>query len=336
MSFLAIVIVLYIHAGLPGMEQPDAMMKVAIVARELVTRIIGDCAVPLFYTISGYLFFRHTNSFSDILIKMRKRVRSLLVPFLIACFHVPLFYILIEQIPWVSSHINAEPFLPMIAQMSLGEILRSLFYDSGNTFPWAVHLWFLRDLIIIVAMAPILFRATKIMGVATLPVVLVLYSLFPKAYFLFGMIWFLIGSLFLEKFSACKSMFCPITWLVITVIHSFTHGFEYWQLLKVVEISLGIITLWNLYDTVVPSSFRLDNHKWLKTACCFTFFIYLYHDPEYHLIVKGIPVLVGQNGMGFLLAFVLSPLIHIPFMVAIGSALKRITPKLYSVLTGGR
>lgn len=335
MSFLAIVVVLYIHAGLPKMEQPDGMMHIALVTREIIARIIGDCAVPLFYAISGYLFFRHTGSISDILLKMKKRVKSLLIPFFIACIHVPLFYIVIEQVPGVSNYINAERFLPMMAQMSFGEILCSLFYDSGNTFPWAVHLWFLRDLIIIVALSPILFWATRKIGVATLPVVFVLYLLFPKVYFLYGMIWFLMGYFFLERLSAYKSIWYPILWMTITICHSFTHEFGYWNVLKVVEITLGIISFWNLYDIVVPTNFRLNNLKWLKTACGFTFFVYLYHDPEYHIIVKGIPVLVGQNG-GYLLAFVLSPLIHIPLMIAIGTVLKRYTPKLYALLTGGR
>ncbi len=123
MSFLAIVVVLYIHAGLPKIEQPDNMMHVAIVFREIIARIIGDCAVPIFYTISGYLFFRNIRSIFDILEKMRKRVKSLLIPFLIACVHVPLFYIVIEQIPGVSNYINAEPFLPRMEKMSIGATL---------------------------------------------------------------------------------------------------------------------------------------------------------------------------------------------------------------------
>lgn len=336
MSFLAIVVVLYIHAGLPYMEHPDGMMQVAMLAREIIARIIGDCAVPLFYTISGYLFFRHVDSISGIWEKMKKRVKSLFVPFIIASIHVPLFYILIEQIPGVSNYINAEPFLSVIGKMSIGAIICSLFYDSGNTFPWAVHLWFLRDLIIIVALAPILFWSTRKIGVTALIGVFVLYLLFSKAYLLYGMIWFLMGYFFLEKLSVYKSIWFPVFWLAFAICHSFTHGFEYWHVLKLVEISLGIITFWNLYDVVVPSTFTLDNCKWLMTACGFTFFIYLYHDPEYHIIVKGIPVLVGRNGWGFLLSFVLSPLIYIPLMIAIGTVLKKYTPRVYSLLTGGR
>lgn len=336
MSFFAIVVVLYIHAGLPKMAQPDGMMQVALVAREIVARIIGDCAVPMFYCISGYLFFRHAGCITDILLKMRKRVKSLLIPFVIASIHVPLFYILIELIPGVSSHINADPFFPMMAKMPLGEILCSLFYDSGNTFPWAVHLWFLRDLIIIVACAPTLFWGVKRIGKAILAIVLVLYALFPELYFLYGMIWFLAGHFFLDRLSSSKPTWrIPILWLAITICHSFTPAFEYWRLLKVVEISLGVITFWNLYDAVVPSSFRLEGCKWLKTACGFTFFVYLYHDPEYHTIVKGIPMMAGQSGGDFL-AFVLSPLIHIPLMIIVGTLLKRYIPKVYSILVGGR
>ena len=67
MSFLAILVVLFIHAGLPNTLYPDGLMQIAYVIREIIARIIGDNAVPLFYVISGYLFFRHVYTITDVL-----------------------------------------------------------------------------------------------------------------------------------------------------------------------------------------------------------------------------------------------------------------------------
>ena len=46
------------------------------------------------------------------------------------------------------------------------DVLLALFYmkPGGNT-PWAFHLWFLRDLIIIVACSPLLFYMRKYVSV---------------------------------------------------------------------------------------------------------------------------------------------------------------------------
>lgn len=54
-SFILIVMVLYLHAGLPE-EVMEAMM-VPKTLRTVVAGVFCPCAVPLFYSISGFLFF---------------------------------------------------------------------------------------------------------------------------------------------------------------------------------------------------------------------------------------------------------------------------------------
>lgn len=44
---------------------------------------LGDCVVPAFAIISGFLFWRNVRHFADIRNKMTRRVRSLLIPYLL-------------------------------------------------------------------------------------------------------------------------------------------------------------------------------------------------------------------------------------------------------------
>lgn len=56
LSLFAILLVLFIHSGF---HEADTFALNAMIT-ELFSGILGNVAVPLFYVISGYLFFWHT------------------------------------------------------------------------------------------------------------------------------------------------------------------------------------------------------------------------------------------------------------------------------------
>ncbi len=152
-SFFCILLVLYIHAGIPNDNLSEGMF-IPIIIREIVARIVGDNAVPVFYFISGFLFFQGIDSVNKVFVKIKRRVKSLVVPFILGAIHVPLFYIIIESIPGAGSFINQAPMREVLSELTLPQIFVSLFYDYGPGGPLAFHLWFLRDLIIIILLSP--------------------------------------------------------------------------------------------------------------------------------------------------------------------------------------
>lgn len=60
-------------------------MDFAIGLQVLLSKVVSHVAVPTFYVISGYLFFLHVERFTpDVYVgKLRKRARSILVPYLL-------------------------------------------------------------------------------------------------------------------------------------------------------------------------------------------------------------------------------------------------------------
>lgn len=54
-SLVSIILVLYIHSGFHADEIEGMMWNDNV--QTLVSGMMGRCAVPLFYVISGYLFF---------------------------------------------------------------------------------------------------------------------------------------------------------------------------------------------------------------------------------------------------------------------------------------
>lgn len=163
-SFACIILVLYIHSGFHDYPHEIAGMAFNHWIQDIISGQIGRCAVPMFYMISGFLFFQNVHTMGDIWKKMRKRVRTLLVPYVIAALFMPLFLVVLDMLPFASRFSNGAGFSDSFRQ-PVGDILSSLFYKvPGGTSPWAFHLWFLRDLIIIVALSPVLQIARKRIG----------------------------------------------------------------------------------------------------------------------------------------------------------------------------
>jgi surface polysaccharide O-acyltransferase-like enzyme len=113
---------------------------------------LTDCAVPLFFVISGYLYFLKTpNVTKDIYIdKTKKKLVSLMIPFL-------LWNVLSICIS-PSSFIGAS-----LAEKVTG--FWSLDFTIGiSTGPWNGPLWFLRDLFIVMLFTPIIEWVLRKLG----------------------------------------------------------------------------------------------------------------------------------------------------------------------------
>lgn len=163
-SLVYIILVLYIHSGFHDNPHEIAGMPFNHYLQAIISGQLGRCAVPMFYMISGFLFFQNVSVWDDIWIKMKKRVRTLFVPYVIAALFVPLFLVAMDMMPFTAQFSNGTGFVDNFHK-PVGEIFSSIFYMvPGRTSPWAFHLWFLRDLIIIVALSPCLYIIRKFIG----------------------------------------------------------------------------------------------------------------------------------------------------------------------------
>lgn len=155
LSLFLIVLVVYIHSYYLEAENghPIALS---------VQRICGgnglSCiANPLFFTISGFLFFNGISHVKDCMNKIWKRMRTLLIPYILWNCIFLLWYILLQNIPGIGGFINSD----MMSKIFGGSIIRGL-YELLIT-PAAFQLWFLRDLIIMVICSPLLYLMCKYM-----------------------------------------------------------------------------------------------------------------------------------------------------------------------------
>ena len=134
----------------------------------LFSEVLPRIAVPLFFIISGYLFFRSGFMIRTYTDKLRRRVRTLLVPYILW----NLLYLIrtaFRDIPAFSglSHDTAQ------ANWSLSAVLACFWDNSRGVFPVPASsyiypqdfpLWYVRDLMLVVVLAPVFYWMLKKVG----------------------------------------------------------------------------------------------------------------------------------------------------------------------------
>lgn len=335
MSFVSIILVLYIHSGFHDIPGEIQGMEANFYLQEAVSGMLGRTAVPIFFMISGMLFFRNIEGIGDVLHKMKKRVRTLLVPFLIAALFLPAIYLFMGQLSWTAKFINGGDMFNKA--YSILSVLQSLYmFVPGGDQPWGFHLWFLRDLIIIVAVSPVLYFARKRLGGSTSTVVLFLLTFIPLKISIFtSMFWFMAGDRLLLKFTKIKSWLWMVVYMITSACQMLMPN-EVWDFFLLPITLVGVLALWSVYDYIVGTDFNLKEHRFLTTICQFTFFIYLYHEPTINILRKLMIIPLGRTSLGFSVNYILSPWIFVLIAVPTGILLKRYIPKFYETLVGGR
>lgn len=135
---------IYSHGEIALFEQSNISIPVCF-----FSLVLFGSAVPLFFMISGYLFFVKNDSFNTSLYKskLNKRLTTLLVPYLIWNLLYVLFNILI--VAYKGGEID---FLSQII---------SLWKMSGQPYPADPALWFVRDLMVCMILSPVIYYVIK-------------------------------------------------------------------------------------------------------------------------------------------------------------------------------
>ena len=271
---------------------------------------------------------------------MRKRVRTLLIPYLIACFFFLVTYLVIELIPGCSGFVNSESPFSDNLNLPVGQLLYYLFIDCGGGIPFAFHLWFLRDLIIIVAVSPLLYLLRK-SDINKYVVCGIMFGLtFLKIPYLptFGIFWFMFGGCFLDKLSKVKYRnSLSIMYLLLCIMElTFPEWGGQFLVFRIPIILVGVVCMWLWYDKLIPENFDFSKYGWVKTICGFTFFIYLYHEPTINIVRKILVIPFGHNSLNFAFCYLISPWAFILLFIPIGILMKKYIPSLYGPLVGGR
>lgn len=357
LSFFAMIGVVYCHAYnyfdrflqsrtvLSEGANPGAMLQF------FISNGLVRFAVPLFFIFSGYLFFVHFEfTWKGYLQKVLKRVRTLVVPFLI----------------WTAL---AGTFLYMVYRF-VGLERYSIVYEKVGTmlengvWIWllnspAFQLWYLADLFKLVIVSPIIYwlvKKCKLIPVVLFGILWVLEWSFLINYE--GLFFFTLGAylavnkvqlsgmvslqdtmLDKEKYKSVTKVI-TILWVAGCFCYALCSGtmgkaaYVSYLLLALYKINVitGLASMWRLYDI---NAGKWQDKKWVKAIVSCTVIVFVVHEPLQHLLTDVLLEKMTFNGAHTLIYFVL-PIVMILSCAGLGILLKKVCPKVYGVLTGGR
>lgn len=337
LSFVAIMMVLFIHAVFnEAREFPVS----AYVQEFCAFSGLSFVANPLFYCISGFLFFHGVSHMKDCYPKIRKRARTLLVPYLIWNVIFVLWYVVLGVIPSVSAYVNSDLTSGLVNNGPLHALYEMFIVPAG------FQLWYVRDLLIYVMLSPaiyLLIKHTRAVGLSLLFVAGTLGLLYlPSEIKIWGAFFFALGGNIAlhssledlqKKITPATACVCLAVYLLNAIIRPMDiislKGTE-----MIVELC-GLIAIWRLYDVIV----KREDYAIIQQLAAwggYSFFIYLFHEPAFNIIKKiGVKVL-GVHEWSMILLYLLCPFLMCAFAIWLAKVSQKYIPKMYTILVGGR
>lgn len=332
LRIILIGLIVLCHGGL-GLLSPDSppMGPLTNLLIEGLNLRVDSVAVPLFFTISGFLFLRK----AELSLPAYKGVLwhkcfAMLVPYLVFNLVILAYFFFVGSIFLIGSW---------------GFVLRHGFFAKLlglGTMPINTPLWFLRDLIVIFALSPIMlffFKKAPQIGLCLLTLGWLAASSNPYSFWGEGFFFYLGGYVARTRFPLGGVSWWQrlAFWLVIAatpvLVHVMPLGIgdrRLWGCPNKLYMFFGVIFFWRL------AAFRwIRDSRALHRSAQHSFFIYLAHEPVISLLqAKLLSVWQPVGDAQQITCYFTLGLGTIVLLWAVAEGLSRLMPRTYAVLTG--
>jgi surface polysaccharide O-acyltransferase-like enzyme len=350
LRILLVVTLVFLHFDSPyGMDwDPRAGYQAGpLGAATFVVSLIGFAAfaaVPTLSAISGYLFFAGAGPrrAPDFLRKFSGRIKSLVIPLAIWGSLGVAMGLVIRMVeptafdPWLNFG-DRQPILALI-DAAVGV----------TSVPLASPLWFVRDLIVVVAVSPLVWLLVGLAPVATVAALTALW-IAEQNLFIFlrldCLVFFTIGAALAAHgrsadLSANGTLVVTLAFAGLVLLRTMAgHLFgltEHDLATRVMMAALravGALAAWNL----APLAFRTSAGRALARLGPFAFFLFCAHYPLVAILKEGAGrLLQPESQAALLLHYAAVSTATIAIALAAGAVLQRVAPPVFGVLSGGR
>ena len=341
MKLFLMVGIVVIHSNL-GLNLPvESGAKIA----SDITSFISFCAgaaVPIFFVLSGFLFFRGVKCLTaEIYInKILHRTSTLLIPYLIwNGIAGVLFIIKTLLLGFDGYNIVKGSNIDWIAWM------QGFWAMPGNneSFPFAFAFWFIRNLIIFVIFAPVArLLVVKWYIYASFMCLCIFFSSYIP-YYLVGVQWFVTGAALAKTMSyiryADRKMntfvveMAVFVWIIASAMVYFVQFDWIKGILSFIRCSAYAVCFWQL----ALRCSKWEDYPIMKNLINSVFWVYAFHQLFCTVTGKFCMVLTGTDGfipvfLCYLLKFfILYGISYLTWRIAI-----KISPNIVRIATGGR
>jgi hypothetical protein len=350
LRFPLIVGVLFTHNGsttviIPGVEfgiADVALLPVFYYCKNIISLLL--VRVPLFFFISGFVFFLNVDSFNRNIYgkKLRTRAKTLLVPYLFWNLLAISVYLIIASLPSLKGFMNNP--------ISLQEVFPSLWARRiivdgvEQTMPISGQFWFIRDLMVMVISTPIIYfvcKRAKIYGVILLCILWVFdWWVLVPGLSITSLFFFTAGACFsINKRNLIADMgqirrLSFLLYPLIALVDLFTKQYAFNTFIHQAGMIVGIVFLFNLAAFLLETG-KVKVNKFLTAA---TFFVFAVHMPFLNFPLQKITYMVfkPESDIAITSLYFLNVIIVIIVALVLYYMLRRFLPKFTGIITGGR
>lgn len=339
LRFPLCVLVVLIHSDF-GLATDSLSLNIPEVVRYLIKDTVASFAVPTFFAISGYLFFYKIKDFgiSCYKYKLRRRIRSLLVPYVIW----NIFYFVLFALK--AKYMSGGMYSADTTDYDIGYLITGLWSTyaySGDNVPIYFAFWFVRDLMVIVLLSPVVYWGIKKLGIWFLGILLIYAiicmttSIIPNTIMPLAPLFFSIGSYLSitgrEKFSLPASYLFALYCILISVLFAIEYNTLNNKLFHYFIVLIGFPSLIFIGGYL---NARIKIPKFFSES---SFFVYALHVFFLSITNKLLfTIFHPQNQLSSILIFLSSITFAVILCCLAYNILKRFLPVLAKVLSGGR
>ncbi len=307
--------------------------------RNFVSQGVARIAVPVFFLMSGYLFFLGFElSKESYLIKLKSRTKSLLIPFFFWNITTLLIIALAQAIPMTQTFFSGKH--PLVATFSVFDYLNAIIGFTHS--PISYQFWFIRDLIILVLLAPLVNIINRRLPLSFLGLILICWIIDLWPIYVPSSESLLFFSFGAYLASTKKSLFyfddfgkiVVVLYLVFVTIDVLTRTHAFSPYLHKIGIVLGASA------ALCSTKFVAQNERLqslIGRLSSASFFVYAIHEPLLTILRKISYKLISPSSPSTILVlYIFIPTITILFAVVAYRGFARVAPGPASIVTGGR
>lgn len=307
------------------------------------SNVLPRISVPLFFFISGFLFFYRSDFNKETYKrKLKSRVKTLLVPYLIWNFIG--FLILLTQM-----HPRFTSLFPLLAdyRIDITVFLQSFWSitlpmnENESSLPINGALWFIRDLMVACLLSPILYWLIKrmkhyliiLLGLAWFMALFPMLSNSQHTIFFFPLgAYFSINRInFVTLFQKAKSV--PLLYILVAILDTIGFGGEYHIYIHHTGILLGLVAVITVISRLIERN-KIRVNTFLSEG---SFFVYAAHMLFISKFMKAILMILRPESPYLLICiYFFVPTATILICLGLYKVLKKYLPSVASILTGGR
>lgn len=339
LRFPLIVAVVFIHAYTLANDPFSAATgpnHVNAFIQTLISQELARCAVPLFFLMSGYLFFVGADwSMEKYKSKIRSRIGTLLIPFLFWNILVLLLFAIAQSHPKTAPFFSGK--MALVRDYSLVDYISTVF--GINRLPASYQFWFIRDLMVLALLTPLIHPLLKKIPTAVLAVLLILWFVHAGGTTSESTLFFILGawasiwrhSLF--SLDQQAKWMLPV-YLAVVIANSAWADTQAYPYLHKIGILLGM-PVFLLLTKAASSTTGLKNA--LVALGSASFFVFAAHEPLLTMIRKILyKLLQPQHNGKILLIYFLSVTASVVICTGLFFLLNRLVPRFAKVIAGGR